>query len=163
MRRPIREALACANRSTCSAELTLTICGLAPISEGSLVFSVRSMRTRGWPSTHAYSSGEPNRNDAVIGTDGSSAPACSRASTPSLNISVQTRKAASVGEPQQRGVGHGADPGLDRGAVGDAVRDQLTDALRGGVDRDRGRRRQRLVGLDRVVDDLQSVRPRRHT
>jgi hypothetical protein len=57
-----------------------------------LVFSVRSNRTRGLRSTQSYSSGLPNTNDGVTGLSGSSAPARSRPSTPSLNISDHTAR-----------------------------------------------------------------------
>ena len=73
-----RAALACANRSTWSAPFTDTMLGCRAIRPGSLVFSVRSIRTRGLRSIQASNSGLPNANDAVTGTCGSSAPARSR-------------------------------------------------------------------------------------
>jgi hypothetical protein len=48
-----REALACANRSTCSAVLMLVIRGCFAMSPGSLVVSVRTTRTAALPSTHS--------------------------------------------------------------------------------------------------------------
>ena len=46
----MREAFAWANRSTCRAEFTEVISGCWAISPGSLLTSVRTIRTRGLPS-----------------------------------------------------------------------------------------------------------------
>ena len=108
MRARIRLALAWANRSTWRAVLTLVIAGLRAIRAGALVTSVRRISTRGLRSTHASSSGDPNRKDAVIGTSRSKAPACSRASTLSENISVQTRRPRRAVSP--RSVASGTAP-----------------------------------------------------
>jgi hypothetical protein len=48
------------------------ISGCSAMRAGSLVVSVRCMRSRGLSSAHAYSSGEPNRNEVTSGTSASS-------------------------------------------------------------------------------------------
>ena len=91
IRASILEAFAWPKRSTCRAVLTLVIAGLRAIRPGSLVTSVRAIRTRSLPSTQVSSSSEPKTKEAVIGAERSSAPARSRRSTESENISLHTR------------------------------------------------------------------------
>ena len=55
----MREALACPNRSTCSAVLMEVMDRLAAIRAGAFVVSVRSSRTRGLRCSHAYSAALP--------------------------------------------------------------------------------------------------------
>ena len=100
----------------------------------------------------------------MIGTSASSAPARSRASTPSENISVQIRSPRRSDEPAQGRVRHGADPGLEGRAVADPVGDQLarsapTSSSTGAI----GAWGQRLVGLDQHVDQVDGRARRRRT
>ena len=67
--------------------------------------SLRTITIRSLSCTHSISSGDPKMNDAVSGTLRSRAPACSRASTLSLNISVQIRSPCRVTSPRRAASG----------------------------------------------------------
>ena len=105
IRAPMREALACPNRSTCSAVLMRRHRPVAPRSApGRWSSRCAASAPAGCGAPTCTARGEPNTNDAVSGASGSSAPARSRSSTPSENISVQIREPAALRQPGQGGV-----------------------------------------------------------
>ena len=135
-----RLAFAWANRSTCSAELTDTICRCRAMSAGSFTVSVRSMRMPGLRSIQSYSSELPKANDAVTCAPGSSAPPLSRASTPSLNISDHTVRprrlasAASTASGTAPMPSWSVAPSRTRAATRSPMSADVSEAGRGGGD-----------------------------